>query len=179
VGSSLESQKSTTTLRPASPPLALTMSAHALTAFTDFWNSPGCTGVFTSAIMATRMVVAVIPTSLAGAAEPDGAADADPDAAELAVLPDADPVDELLELQPAASRTAASAAITVRKRARAGNGRLARPPAPLGLSLLPVTLVSSTTSSHVVLTGHYKTQARDVCGAVRLGPLEGRTLPAA
>jgi hypothetical protein len=136
--------------------------------------------VFTSAIMATWMVLAVMPTSLAGAAGPAGApaaADAGPDAAELAVLPDADPVDELLEVQPAATRTAASAAITARRRARAGNGRPARLPAPLGLSLLPVTLVSSTTSSlvrlptrggssfgaqHLVLTGHYKIQARGI-----------------
>jgi len=53
----------------------------------------------------------------------------------------------LLEaLQPAASRTAASAATTPRRRARAGNGRLTRLPAPPGLSLLAVTLVPSTTS---------------------------------
>ena len=111
-GSSLESQKSTTTLRPASPPFALTMSAHALTAFTDFWNSPGASDVSTSAIMPTLMVVAVSPMSVPG---PAGAADvvADAAAAEAgAVLPDADPGDELLaELQPAASKSAASAAI--------------------------------------------------------------------
>ena len=53
----------------------------------------------------------------------------------------------LLELlQPAASRTAASAATTARRRARAGNGRLTRLPAPPGLPLLAVTLVPSTTS---------------------------------
>src|SRR5580658_5544712 len=57
LGSSRESQKSTTTLRPARPPLSLTIVAHALTAFTDFWNRPGTSEVFTSAIMATRMVV--------------------------------------------------------------------------------------------------------------------------
>ncbi len=54
----------------------------------------------------------------------------------------ADPVDELLELQPAASRTAARAAITPSRRARAGTGRRARLPGPPALSLLAVTLVS-------------------------------------
>jgi hypothetical protein len=62
--------------------------------------------------MPTLMVVAVSPMSVPG---PAGAADvvADAAAAEAgAVLPDADPGDELLaELQPAASKTAASAAI--------------------------------------------------------------------
>src|ERR1700722_15737550 len=114
-GSSWESQKSPTPLRPASPPFALTMSAHALTAFTDFWNSPGASDVSTSAIMPTLMVVAVSPMSVPGPADPAGAADvvADAAAAEAgAVLPDADPGDELLaELQPAASKSAASAAI--------------------------------------------------------------------
>src|SRR6516162_7641817 len=75
LGSSLESQKSTTTLRPASPPLALTSLAHWLTAFTDFWNSPGTSALFTSATMATWIVVAVSPTSVPGAADPAGAAD--------------------------------------------------------------------------------------------------------
>src|SRR6266567_3010042 len=79
LGSSLPSQKSTTTWRPARPPLALTMLAQALTAFTDLWNSPGATDVLTSAIMPTLMVVAVIPTSLALAAGPDADADADDD----------------------------------------------------------------------------------------------------
>ena len=84
LGSSLESQKSTTTLRPASPPLALTSVAQALTAFTDFWNSPGTSGLFTSAIRPTLMVVAVSPTSVPGtvpAGEADGVADADDEAA--------------------------------------------------------------------------------------------------
>src|SRR6516164_3194587 len=119
LGSSLESQKSTTTLRPASPPLALTSVAHCLTAFTDFWNSPGTSALFTSATMATWMVLAVSPTSVPEAADPAGeaacVADADPDAVAAA--------DELLllleELHPAASRTAAiSAAVTPKKRAR-------------------------------------------------------------
>src|SRR6516165_4460493 len=136
-GSSLESQKSTTTLRPASPPLALTSLAHSLTAFTDFWNSPGTSALFTSAIMATWMVLAVSPTSVPGAADPAGEAacdaDADPDVAAAAgallllLL--------LEELHPAASRTAApSAAIMPTRRARL---RICRP-APLrpGLSLL-------------------------------------------
>src|SRR5580693_4194531 len=78
LGSSLESQKSTTTLRPASPPLALTMLAQALTAFTDFWNRPGAREVSTSAIMPILIVVAVSPMSVPGAAEPAG---------EAAVLP--------------------------------------------------------------------------------------------
>jgi len=102
--------------------------------------------------MPILMVVAVIPMSSAGPAEPAGEAAAvpvaaDPAAAELeAVVPAADPVDELLELQAAASKTAASAAITPSRRAGAGSGRFARPPAPPGLSLLAVTLVSFTTS---------------------------------
>src|SRR5580700_3607289 len=114
-GSSLESQKSTTTLRPASPPLELTMFAQALTAFTDFWKIPGATGLSTSAIKPTLMVVAVIPTSLAGAALPSGAAEVVP----LADVPAAADVaaagaDEELpaELQPAASRAAAASTAT-------------------------------------------------------------------
>src|SRR5580704_15937852 len=113
-GSSLESQKSTTTLRPARPPLELTMSAQALTAFTDFWKIPGATGLSTSAIKPTLMVVAVIPTSLAGAALPSGAAEVVP----LADVPAADVVaagaDEELpaELQPTASRAAAASTAT-------------------------------------------------------------------
>jgi len=155
----LESQKSTTTLRPASPPLALTSVAQALTAFTDFWNRPGASDVSTSAIMPIVMVVAVSPMSLPGPAEAAGEAAVLPvaavaDAAGLAalVLP-ADVVDELLELQPAASRTAASAAVTPIRRARAGNGRLARLPALPDLSLLTVTLMSSTTSLPVSSPG--------------------------
>ncbi len=148
LGSSLESQKSTTTLRPASPPLPLTMLAHALTALTDFWNRPGASDVLTSAIMPILMVVAVSPTSVPGAAEvgreaavlPQPAAVADAADVEAAGLA-ADPVDELLELQPAASRTAASAAVTPSRRARAGTRRFARAKAPPGLSLFAVTLV--------------------------------------
>ena len=122
-------QKSTTTLRPASPPLALTMLAQALTAFTDFWNRPGESDVSTSAIMPTLIVVAVSPTSVPGAAEPAGEAAVVPaaavaDAAEPEVVLDDAPVDELLELQPAASRAAASAAVTPRRR-RAGSWRCA------------------------------------------------------
>ena len=102
--------------------------------------------MLTSAMMPTFMVVAVSPTSVPGAA--DAAAEADEEVAAadgllllllLLLL--------LAELHPAASRTAAaSAAVTPRRRARAGNGRLARLPAPPGLSLLAVTLVASTTS---------------------------------
>src|SRR6201996_1076112 len=76
LGSSLESQKSTCTWRPARPPWALRPAAQALTTLTDFWNRPGCTGVFTSAIMPTLMVVAVRPTSVPGPAFPIGSADA-------------------------------------------------------------------------------------------------------
>ena len=106
--------------------------------------------MFTSAIMATWMVLAVSPTSVPGAADPAGEAacdaDADPDVAAAAgallllLL--------LEELHPAASRTAApSAAITPTRRARL---RICRP-APLrpGLSLLGLTSVPSTTSSPV------------------------------
>jgi hypothetical protein len=97
-------------------------------------------------MMPTFMVVAVSPMSVPGPAEPAGAA-AWVAAAEAGAV-DAGALLLLLleELQPAASRTAASAAITVRRRARAGNGRLTRLPAPPGLSLLAVTLVPSTTS---------------------------------
>ena len=145
LGLSCPSQKSTTTLRPASPPLALTPAAHALTAFTESLNSPGTSGLLTSAIMPTLMVVAVSPTSVPGAAEPDAAADADDAVAAGALL--------LLlllleELHPAASRTAAtSAATTPPRRARL---RICRP-APLrpGPSLLGLTSVPSTTASPV------------------------------
>jgi len=101
--------------------------------------------------MPILMVVGVIPMSLAGAAEPDGAADADPDADD-AVAAGALLLLLLLllleELHPAASRTAAtSAAITPPKRARLRIGR----PAPLrrGPSLLGLTSVPSTTASPV------------------------------
>src|SRR5277367_2181675 len=74
LGLSCPSQKSTVTWRPASPPLALTPAAHALTAFTESLNSPGTSGLLTSAIMPTLMVVAVSPMSVPGAAEPAGEA---------------------------------------------------------------------------------------------------------
>src|ERR1700722_11396048 len=75
LGLSWESQKSTTTLRPASPPLALRPAAHALTAFTEFWNRPGTSGLLTSAMMPTLMVVAVSPMSVPGPADPAGEGD--------------------------------------------------------------------------------------------------------
>ena len=75
LGLSWESQKSTTTLRPASPPLALRPAAHALTAFTESLNSPGTSGLLTSAMMPTLMVVAVSPMSVPGPADPAGEAD--------------------------------------------------------------------------------------------------------
>src|SRR3954453_17193214 len=64
-GLSFESMKSTTRLRPATPPSLFTTLAHARTASTDFWNRPGCTGVSTSAITARRIWESVIPTSSA------------------------------------------------------------------------------------------------------------------
>src|ERR1700722_15322007 len=164
LGLSWESQKSTTTLRPASPPLALRPAAHAWTAVTESLNSPGTRGLLTSAMMPTLMVVAVSPMSVPGPADPAGeaawlpaaaAGAGDEAAAEVAADAGALLVLLLEALQPAASRTAASAATTVRKRARAGNGRLARLSAPPGLSLLAVTLVPSTTSLPVSLTLRY------------------------
>jgi hypothetical protein len=109
--------------------------------------------LFTSAIMPTLMVVAVIPMSLAGTVAPaeadgdveagadvpvdaDAAAEAEVVAGELAVL------DE--ELHPAASRTAATAAAaTPAKRMRL----VIRGPAPRpGPSLVGLIAVPSTTS---------------------------------
>ena len=105
--------------------------------------------MLTSAMMPTLMVVAVSPMSVPGPADPAGEADcvaaADAGAADE-VADGVLPLLPLEALQPAASRTAASAATTARRRARAGNGRLTRLPAPPGLSLLAVTLVPSTTS---------------------------------
>src|SRR5277367_5299804 len=75
LGLSWPSQKSTTTLRPASPPLALRPAAHAWTAVTESLNSPGTRGLLTSAMMPTLMVVAVSPTSVPGPADPAGEAD--------------------------------------------------------------------------------------------------------
>jgi len=116
-----------------------------LTAFTDFWNSPGTSALFTSAIMPILMVVAVSPTSLPGAADP---------AAEAAWVPDAEAAavgevaaDELLlaELHPPASRTAA--ARTVISPAKRVLPRVFRPVPPRpGPSLLGLTPAPSTTS---------------------------------
>ncbi len=59
-----ESMKSTCTLRPpATPPLALTNLANALTPSTDPWNRPGRAALSTSAITAMRIVSAVTPIS--------------------------------------------------------------------------------------------------------------------
>ena len=96
-----------------------------MTAFTDSWNSPGTSGLFTSAIMPTLMVVAVIPTSLAGTV-PVGAADDEAEADVAAGADDEAGADDaagallvlLAELQPAASRTAAVTAISPARRAR-------------------------------------------------------------
>ena len=62
---SLESMKSTWTLRPAMPPLAFTYLAQPFTPSTMPWSTPGTIELSTSATTATLMVVAVIPTSLA------------------------------------------------------------------------------------------------------------------
>ncbi len=62
---SFESMKSTTTLRPASPPWALVYFAQPFTPSTEPWNRPGDSGVSTSATTAMRIVVGVTPTSLA------------------------------------------------------------------------------------------------------------------
>jgi cell division septation protein DedD len=106
--------------------------------------------LFTSAIKATRMVDAVIPTSEAGTV-PVGAADAEVDEVDGAeVVPGAEDAgaDALLvleELHPAASRTAADSAITTpATRFRPGTRRPV-PPRP-GDSLLGLIAVPSTTS---------------------------------
>src|SRR5579862_5389554 len=124
-GSSLLSQKSTATWRPSRPPAALTSFAHAFTAFTASWNSPGTSGLFTSAIRPTLMVVAVIPTSLAGtvpvgAADDAAGADAETGADDEAGADDAAGALLVLlaELQPAASRAAAVTAISPARLAR-------------------------------------------------------------
>ena len=62
---SFESMKSTCTFRPASPPCALMYLPHACTASAAALNRPGASGVFTSAMTAIRIVVAVTPTSVA------------------------------------------------------------------------------------------------------------------
>ena len=135
-------------VQQASPPLALTMLAQALTAFTDFWNRPGASDVSTSAIMPTLMVVAVSPMSVPGAADPAGEeAPSSPTPPPPRRTPCCRTLTRTMScrpsLQPAASRTAASAAIIASRRARAGNGRLARRAAPPRRSLLAVTVVSS------------------------------------
>src|ERR1700722_20262676 len=153
LGLSWLSQKSTCTWCPSRPPAALTSLAHALTTLTESLNRPGTSGVFTSAIMPTLMVVAVIPMSEAGTV-PVGAAEADCEAA-ADVAADADVeagVEEagaavllVLEEHPAATRTAAAmAAVSPAMRVLL---RVLRPVPPRpGTSLLTVTLVPSTTS---------------------------------
>jgi hypothetical protein len=70
-------------------------------------------------------------------AEPD--ADVEVAAEDEVVALDVEPPVELLELHPAASRAAASAAVTPSRRPRARNGRLVRARATSRLSLLAVT----------------------------------------
>jgi hypothetical protein len=107
--------------------------------------------------MPTLMVVAVIPTSLAGTVFPlveaaglEAGALEPAAAGALEAADDVAAADEpalpalLAELQPAATRAAARTAITPSRRARAGSGRPRR--LPPGLSLLAVTLVPSMTS---------------------------------
>ncbi len=62
---SFESRKSTTTLRPASPPFALTYLAQPFTPSTEPWNTPGASGVSTSATTAIRISLSVTPISVA------------------------------------------------------------------------------------------------------------------
>jgi len=106
------------------------MAAHAWTAFTFFWNKPGLTGVFTSAIIPTRICVLVSPTSEPGATGPE--ADA---LAELELLGDELPdelLDELLDDEQAASSAIAAStlAATPRPRYRRGRPVDGRPPVP-------------------------------------------------
>ena len=62
---SFESMKSTTTLRPASPPLPLMYLPKPMTASREPANAPGASGVSTSAITAMRISSALTPTSVA------------------------------------------------------------------------------------------------------------------
>src|ERR1700761_2268127 len=128
LGFSWASIASTWTWRPARPPLALTMSAHALTTLSDFWNRPGLAGAFTSAITATRMVVAVSPMSVPGAAEPAGEAAPVPAGADDADEAGALGAGELLleDEQPAA----VASAIAITAPATQDGRRLTAPPAP-------------------------------------------------
>ena len=70
--------KSTCTLRPPMPPLALMYFAAPRTESTADWNSPGANGLSTSATTAMRMVSAVTPTSVAFGASFDCALAATP-----------------------------------------------------------------------------------------------------
>src|SRR4051794_29292162 len=67
---SRESWKSTTTLRPASPPCALTYLVNPLKPSTTPWNRPGASGVSTSATTATLIWVGDTPISGGGGATP-------------------------------------------------------------------------------------------------------------
>jgi hypothetical protein len=97
------------------------MVAQAWTAFTFRWNMPGWTGVFTSSIAATRIVVLVSPTSVPGAAVPETGVP--PEALEPAALGDDPPAagvdgDDDDE-QPAANvMTASALAAMTRSRVR-------------------------------------------------------------
>jgi hypothetical protein len=86
------------------------MAAHAWITFTFRWNRPGCTGVFTSAISPTRIVVLVSPTSVPGAAVPE--AGVPPEALEPELLGDEPPAADVDgdddDEQPAASAMTAS-----------------------------------------------------------------------
>jgi hypothetical protein len=102
------------------------MVAQAWTAFTFRWNMPGWTGVFTSSIDATRIVVLVSPISLPGAAVPE--TDVPPEAVGPAALGDEPPaadVDDDDEQPAASAMTASALAAMTRSRVRR------RPDAPL------------------------------------------------
>jgi len=83
------------------------MAAHAWITFTFRWNRPGCTGVFTSAIAAMRIVVLVSPISVPGAAVPE--TDVPPEALEPELPGDEPPAGDVDDdEQPAASAMTAS-----------------------------------------------------------------------
>src|SRR6478752_3693523 len=71
---SLESMKSTATLRPARPPLALVYLAQPFTPSTEPWKMPGASELSTSATTAMRIVVSLTPTSVAAGFSPLAAA---------------------------------------------------------------------------------------------------------
>ncbi len=65
VAFSFESMKSTFSLRPATPPVALISFTAAFTPSTAPWNKPGLNGLSMSATTAMRISSLVTPTSVA------------------------------------------------------------------------------------------------------------------